>query len=56
MTTTQEEIQQIKNLMENIEIRLPYADGPAYYNDLERLRELRKELKVLEDTLEQGRQ
>ena len=43
-----EQIEAIKRLMENIEIRLPYADGPAYYNDLERLRDLRDELKELE--------
>lgn len=43
-----EQIESIKRLMEDIEIRLPYADGPAYYNDLERLRDLRAELKELE--------
>ena len=43
-----EQIEAIKRLMENIETYLQYADGSAYYNDLERLRELRAELKVLE--------
>ena len=46
--TKAEQIESIQSLMENIEIRLPYADGSAYYNDLERLRELRAELKELE--------
>lgn len=48
MMSKSEQIESIKRLMENIEIRLPYADGSAYYNDLERLRELRAELKELE--------
>jgi hypothetical protein len=47
-----EEIESIKRLMEDIEIRLPYADGSAYYNDLERLRDLRAELKELEENEE----
>jgi len=45
-----EEIESIKNLIEYIKIRLPYADGSAYYNDLARLRELRAELKALEES------
>lgn len=48
MQSKAEQIESIKNLIEYIEIRLPYADGSAYYNDLERLRELRAELKELE--------
>lgn len=46
--TKAEQIETIKSRMENIETYLQYADGPAYYNDLERLRELRAELKELE--------
>ena len=46
--TKAEQIESIKRLMENIETYLQYADGSAYYNDLERLRELRAELKELE--------
>ena len=46
--TKAEQIESIKRLIENIETYLQYADGSAYYNDLERLRELRAELKVLE--------
>jgi len=45
--TKAEQIESVKLLIENIETYLPYADGPAYYNDLERLRELRAELKEL---------
>ena len=48
MMSKTEQIESIKRLMENIETYLQYADGSAYYNDLERLRELRAELKVLE--------
>ena len=48
MMSKSEQIESIKRLMENIETYLQYADGSAYYNDLERLRELRAELKVLE--------
>lgn len=47
--TKAEQIESIKRLMENIETYLQYADGSAYYNDLERLRELRAELKELEE-------
>ena len=47
-----EQIEAIKRLMENIETYLQYADGPAYYNDLERLRDLRAELKELEENEE----
>jgi hypothetical protein len=43
-----EQIESIKRLMEEIETYLKYADGQAYYNDLERLRDLRAELKELE--------
>ena len=46
--TKAEQIESIKRLIENIETYLQYADGSAYYNDLERLRELRAELKELE--------
>ena len=46
--TKAEQIESIKSRMENIETYLQYADGSAYYNDLERLRELRAELKELE--------
>lgn len=49
MMSKTEQIESIKRLMENIETYLHYADGPAYYNDLERLRELRAELKELEE-------
>lgn len=49
MMSKTEQIESIKRLMENIETYLQYADGPAYYNDLERLRELRAELKELEE-------
>ena len=48
MMSKSEQIESIKRLIENIETYLQYADGPAYYNDLERLRELRAELKELE--------
>jgi len=48
--TKAEQIESIQRLMEDIEIRLPYADGPAYYNDLERLRDLQAELKALEES------
>lgn len=50
--TKAEQIKAIKRLIENIETYLPYADGSAYYNDLERLRELRAELEELEENEE----
>lgn len=36
----------------NFEYGLPYADGPAYYQDKQRIRELRAELDVWREILE----
>jgi hypothetical protein len=52
MSKTERRIESIKRSIEDIETYLQYADGPAYYNDLERLRELRAELKELEENEE----
>ena len=49
MMNKTERIESIKRSIEDIKTYLQYADGAAYYNDLERLRELRAELKELEE-------
>ena len=41
-------IQTLKNSIEAIKQVLPYADGPAYYQDKRRLADLREQLRKLE--------
>lgn len=46
--TNQEQIEKLKEQIERISKYIEYADGPAYYQDLEKLRNLRQEIRDLE--------
>jgi hypothetical protein len=44
-------IQTLKNSIEDLLSTLPYADGPAYYQDKRRLADLREQLRKLEQRI-----
>ena len=51
MSELEERIEIIRRIIDNKTERLPYADGPAYYNDLEEIGRLTKELAELREML-----
>ena len=45
-----------KLVLADLELRLPYADGPAYHQDKRRIAELKQEITALEIELEKLQQ
>lgn len=51
MSELEQRIESIKRIIEDKSARLPYADGPAYYNDVQEIGRLTKELAELREML-----
>ena len=51
MDSIEERIDSIRRIIADKTERLPYADGPAYYNDIEEIGRLTKELAELREML-----
>ena len=51
MDSIEERIDIIRRIIADKTERLPYADGPAYYNDIEEIGRLTKELAELREML-----
>lgn len=45
----EKEIENLREMVNNISERLPYADGQAYYQDLDRIAELNTLIKELQE-------